>query len=156
MTPESFKFTFGGDDKGFWVDLVVDSEFPEQLVSLAADFDNVPDFGINEHKILLSPASDILIEIKIIIFPIWADFLIAYSITACFPLDVESVQAQQRSELAQFHFLEDVVDFCVLFTFLMLEDVAQVILLASVDLYRTQVGIYHVGIKIEFVLVCYL
>lgn len=70
MTPESFKFTFGGDDKGFWVDLVVDSEFPEQLVSLTADFDNVPDLGINEHEILLSPASDILIEIKIIIFPI--------------------------------------------------------------------------------------
>jgi hypothetical protein len=116
----------------------------------------VPDFRIDEHEILLSTPGQILIEIKIIILPIRADFLIAYSIATCFPLNVESIQAQQRSQLTVFYLLEDIVDFCILFTFFVLQDIAQVVFLTGVDFDCSQVGIYHISVKMKLVFVVYL
>lgn len=92
MTPESFQFSLRINHQSLRIYLIVNAKAPEQAIDFTTNINNMPDFRIDKHRMLLilllpSPFK-IIVKIIIIVLPIGTDLLAADGAAASFPLDV--------------------------------------------------------------------
>jgi hypothetical protein len=94
MTPKSLHFSLWRYDESIRVYFVINSKFSKNVISFAADLDNVPDLQVDESESLIASPRKILIEIEVIVFPKRNNFLIINHVAAGLPLNVVAMKAK--------------------------------------------------------------